>query len=214
MTDRLEKIFSVIPYCKTFADIGCDHGYIAYSMLKREKCERVVIADVSYECLKKAELLLSDFITMGQASALVSDGFDKVGECDVALIAGMGGREITEILKKAQNLPKTLVLQPMKNTAEVRKILILLGYKILSDYLFKAQSKFYDLIVAEKGKDSLTELEIELGRTNLKEKPQDFIDYVNLNVSKLKKYSSNPKMSLEDKEKIKKHIEVLEKCLL
>ena len=213
MTDRLEKIFSVIPNCQTFADIGCDHGYISFAMLERKKCNHVIISDVSKECLKKAETLLADYILNGQATAVVSDGFDNVGTSDVSLIAGMGGKEITEILKKAQNLPNTLVLQPMKNTPEVRKTLVGLGYEILSDYIFKAETKYYDLIVAKKGQDSLTDLEIEFGRTNLTEKPNDFIEYVNINVTKLKKYSSNPKMSEEDKQKLINQIEVLEKCI-
>ena len=213
MTDRLEKIISVIPSCETFADIGCDHGYISYAMLKRKKCNHVIISDVSKECLKKAENLLSEYLECGQATKVVSDGFDNVGASDVSLIAGMGGKEITEILNKAKILPNTLVLQPMKNTPEVRKTLVKLGYKIVSDYVFKAEKKYYDLIVCEKGEDSLTELETMFGRTNLKEKPQDFIDYVNVSVSKLKKYSSNSKMSLEDKEKLQKQIENLEKCI-
>ena len=145
--------------------------------------------------------------------AVVSDGFDNVGASNASLIAGMGGKEIIEILKRAQNLPDVLVLQPMKNTPEVRKTLVELGYKIVSDYIFKAEQKYYDLIYCERGKDTLTDLEIEFGRTNLNEKSQDFIDYVNKNVLKLKKYSSNPKMSLEDKDKLKNQIEKLEKCI-
>lgn len=213
MTDRLEKIFSVIPNCQTFADIGCDHGYISFAMLQRKKCSRVIISDVSRECLKKAENLLHEYILGGQAIAVVSDGFDNVEASDVSLIAGMGGKEITEILKKAKNLPKTLVLQPMKNVLEVRKTLIDLEYKIERDFIFKAENKFYDLIVANKGKDSLTDLEIEFGRTNLIEKSKDFMEYVSVNMVKLQKYASNPNMRLEDKQKLQNQIESLEKCL-
>ena len=213
MTDRLEKIYSVIPKCDVFADIGCDHGYISYAMLERKKCNKVIISDVSKECLKKAQNLLNDYIAVGQATAVVSDGFDNVGVTDVALIAGMGGKEITEILKKAQNLPTTLVLQPMKNTPEVRKTLIELGYKIQSDYIFKAERKFYDLIVCTKGKDCLTPQEIEFGRNNLLEKSADFIEYVEFSVNKLKQYSSNPQMSLEDRRNLIQQIENLEKCI-
>ena len=213
MTDRLEKIFSVIPSCEVFADVGCDHGYISYAMLKRKKCNKVIISDVSKECLKKAQNLLCDYIEIGQATAVVSDGFDNVEECDVALIAGMGGKEITEILKKSQKLPNTLVLQPMKNIPEVRKTLIELGYKIQSDYIFKAEKKFYDLIVCTKGEDSLTPQEIEFGRNNLLEKSPDFIEYVRCSVDKLKQYSSNPRIGLEDRKNLEKQIENLEKCI-
>jgi tRNA (adenine22-N1)-methyltransferase len=53
MTDRLEKIYAKIPFCKVFADIGCDHGYISKAMLDGKKCERVIISDVSENCLEK-----------------------------------------------------------------------------------------------------------------------------------------------------------------
>jgi lysophospholipase L1-like esterase len=33
VAERLKELFSLIPNCKVFADIGCDHGYIAKAML-------------------------------------------------------------------------------------------------------------------------------------------------------------------------------------
>ena len=55
MTSRLEKIFSVIPKCETFADIGCDHGYLAKAVLDSGKCKSAVISDISQKCLEKAK---------------------------------------------------------------------------------------------------------------------------------------------------------------
>ena len=102
MTERLQKIFSSIPNAKVFADIGCDHGYIAKAMLESGKCEKVIVSDISEKCLNKARELLSENIANGSAESVVSDGFDKVVGADVALIAGMGGEEICNILEKAQ----------------------------------------------------------------------------------------------------------------
>ena len=115
MKKRLEEIFALLPECETFADVGCDHGYVAKQMLESGKCKKVIISDVSKKCLDKAIALLSNEIEEGRAEAVVSDGFEKVKECDLALIAGMGGEEIVGILKRAKTLPLKLVLQPMKN---------------------------------------------------------------------------------------------------
>ena len=104
MTDRLEKIFALIPNCDTFADIGCDHGYIANAMLKQGKAKKVIIADISAKCLEKAEQLLKESIENGSAISVVSNGFDKVPENDVSLIAGMGGEEICDIILHAKTL--------------------------------------------------------------------------------------------------------------
>ena len=167
MTDRLQKIFSIIPSCEIFADIGCDHGYIAQAMLISGKAKKVIISDISEKCLQKARELLYEFIQDGRAESVVSDGFDKLSVCDVALIAGMGGEEICSILLKAKVIPNNLVLQPMKNADKVRKCVQNLGYKIQKDFMFKSADKFYDLMLLTKGEENLTEEEIEFGRDNL-----------------------------------------------
>ena len=60
MTARLDELFSLLPPCSKFADVGCDHGYIAQRMLLSGKCGHAVISDISEKCLKKAETLLKD----------------------------------------------------------------------------------------------------------------------------------------------------------
>ena len=174
MTDRLNKIFNAIPKCEHFADVGCDHGYIAMAMLASKKCERVTVSDISAKCLMKAEELLKDYIACGKAFSVVSDGLKQVPECDTVLIAGMGGQEICQILNSAPFLPKTLVLQPMKNCDKVRITCIQKGYRFVSDCMFFSAGKYYDLMVLVKGQDVLTEQEIKYGRDNVNGKSADF----------------------------------------
>lgn len=176
MTDRLNRIFQELPPVKVFADIGCDHGYIAKEMISQKKCDKAIIADVSPFCLKKAEELLKEEILSGKVESVVSDGFDKITDCDLALIAGMGGEEIISILSKAKFLPDNLVLQPMKNTDKVRVKAVEAGYKIKKDFLFKSGGKFYDLLVLTAGEDFLSREEILFGRTNITEKPVAFLE--------------------------------------
>ncbi len=215
MTDRLNKIFELLPTCQIFADIGCDHGYMAKAMLESKKAKKVIISDISAKCLEKAEGLLSEDIKNGNAESVVSNGFERVKSCDLALIAGMGGEEIVSIISSAVNLPEKLVLQPMKNPDKVRVNAVKLGYRIEKDFTFKSSGKFYDIILLVKGKDSLTDEEIEFGRTNLKEKPKAFIEMLEFKIAKLKEYaekeglkeSSKAQMVLE-MEKLKKYAKV------
>ena len=185
MTSRLEEIFSVIPKCKVFADIGCDHGLIPQKMLKTQKCERVVFSDVSEKCLEKARVLLAEYVDKGMATGIVSDGFScfyrdnaPIG-VDCALIAGMGGEEIIGILCNAKEknypLPQTLVLQPMKNCDKVRRFAVDHGYRIVKDYVFVAGGKYYDLILLKTGKDSLSGEEEKFGRDNIQNLPAAFL---------------------------------------
>ena len=188
MTDRLNKIFSSLPNCNVFADIGCDHGYIAKAMIKSGKCQKVIVSDISEKCLEKARELLSEELTFGKAESVVCDGFNGVVGADLALIAGMGGKEIISILENACSLPEKLVLQPMKNCPEVRKCVNKLGYKILLDFVFKSANKYYDLMALERGEDFLSDQEIEFGRTNIAKKGEDFIERIQEEIKKAKGY--------------------------
>ena len=214
MTDRLEKIFSIIPKCKVFADIGCDHGYMAHAMLTREKAEKVIIADISDKCLQKAKDLLYPYINSKRAISVVANGFIGLPDSDVGLVAGMGGEEICTILKSASALPNTLVLQPMKNTDKVRLCALELGYKIEKDYVFKSANKFYDIMLISKGKDFLSEQEIEFGRDNLKEKSEDFIEFISQKLIRLDSILSGEGISDSDREKMLKLKEKLQKVCI
>ena len=120
MTKRLERIFSEIPKCDSFADVGCDHGFIAEKMILSGKCSNVTITDISAKSLQKAKNLLKKHIENGVVNAICTDGLKGVSnKTETVLIAGMGGEEIVSIMKNAKNLPPNLVLQPMKNTEKV-----------------------------------------------------------------------------------------------
>ena len=211
MSKRFNILLSLIPDCRVFADVGCDHGYMSYEMLKIRKCDRVIVSDISAECLKKAETLLQETFP-DKFTAVVSDGFENVGNCDCALIAGMGGDTISDILAAAAGrLPEYLVLQPMKNSQRVRRDLVSLGYEILRDYTFR-DGKFYDVILAKKGgNETYTADDYAYGRDNLTEKGEDFIALVNSRIDELKE--AKEKASETSRKEIEKRITELEKII-
>ena len=176
LTLRLKTIVSELAECNTFADVGCDHGYVAEAMLCAKKCNFAYVTDVSATCLQKAEELLKGKF-LGKFEPIVTDGLKNVPKVDQVLIAGMGGELICDILKNADHLPQRIVLQPMKNADKVRKTVISLGYKMIKDYTFK-DVKYYDLIVCERGEENYSEDEIEFGRDNLKEKGEAFKEVI------------------------------------
>ncbi len=211
MTHRLQQIFDIIPNCQTFADIGCDHGYISMAVVKSGKAEKVFFSDISKKCLAKAELLLEKYVKEGRAFGVVSNGFEKLPLVDCALIAGMGGEEILSILKSASTLPEKMVLQPMKNSDKLRVFLVEKGYKILSDFTFKSDGKFYDLILVEKGKDQLTKEEIFFGRTNLFERPDSFIEKWEEKLKEINNYLSREGLSNESRQELLSQLKEIQK---
>ncbi|MBQ3116332.1 MAG: SAM-dependent methyltransferase [Clostridia bacterium] len=211
MNKRLTEIFSVLPDCDTFADVGCDHGYMTLAMLKAGKCKRAIISDISEKCLQKARELLSGYILDGRVDSVVCDGLEKVGKCDLALIAGMGGEEIISIVKNAPHLPENLVLQPMKNVDKVRVACVEAGYRIEKDYVFFASGIYYNLILLQKGEDKLSQEEIEFGRTNLLEKGGDFKAMLYQEIEKYKVFLNNDSLPKESRAEMQARIEKLER---
>ena len=207
---RIDVLYSSLTSCEVFADIGCDHGYVAELVAKNNLANKIYITDISAPSLKKAESLLFKYLGK-KVFSVVCDGFSLIPETvDQALIAGMGGEEIIKILSNGQR-PNRVVLQPMKNTEKLRKKLIELGYKIIKDYTF-IDGKFYDLIIAEKGEDYLSEDEINFGRTNLIERPNAFLqkmqkEHQNITVYLTKDLGEKARTELEERKKLlEKHL--------
>lgn len=199
--NRITELYSRLRPCRLFADIGCDHGFVAELAVKNGIAEKVYISDISAKCLAKAEKLLAVHIRTGTVESYVSDGFAAFEETpDQVLIAGMGGEEIVRILSEAKELPERLVLQPMKNASAVRRFLTQNGYKLLEDVTFR-EVKFYDVICAERGKDELTPDEEFFGRTNLETRPEAFLEKIGNEIADIGEYLKKP-MSEESREEL------------
>ncbi len=172
---RIRTLCGELLPCETFADVGCDHGYCTQYMLEKGLCRRAFLTDISAESLKKAETLLASYIREGKASSACGFGLEKVPPAtEQVLIAGMGGEEILEILRRGF-LPPVLVLQPMKHSFKVRRYLLEQGYGIDRDYTF-ADGKFYDVIRARRGIEvrEYDERCIRFGYDNVKTPSADF----------------------------------------
>ena len=211
MTKRLEILFSLIKKCEVFADVGCDHGYIAEAVLKGGLANKVIISDISSKSLKKAQNLLKDY--QGVVKSYNCDGVsDYDGEADLIFIAGMGGEEICKIISNIKFLPKRMVLCPHKNTTLVRKLLVEKGYFLERDFTFLADNKYYDGISCVKGKDNYSYLQLYFGKENLLTFPKDFLSKLRNEESKLVKILSNENLSSTQKEVIENKLALIKKA--
>lgn len=160
---RLSALLSEIEG-EIIADIGCDHGKLSISALLQGKCKKVIAADISASSLEKTVKLAKEYGLSDKVETKVSDGFESIdNDLDTAIIAGLGGYEIREILSR--NIPqiKRLILCPHQNASVARTALNEIGYGAVKDYIVKEGSKFYPIIVAEKGKKSYLTEELRFG---------------------------------------------------
>ena len=215
----------MVPEATRVADIGCDHGKVAVSLIKSGTAKSVICGDISGKSLEKARKLvqargMTQSVSLREGNGLaVLDG----KEADVAVIAGMGGELIVQILDAEKNkAPDTLVLSCNTASGLLRQWLGENGYRIEDEELVFENRHFYPVIRAEKGQSTaLSELELEFGPVLLKKKPKTLkyfvkkrIDKTNDVRTKIAKSTSPKKADLmtEIDERLRKYKE-LEKCL-
>lgn len=157
---RFDVIKSLLIPANAVADVGCDHGIIAEYCADSGMFQSVIASDISEKCLNKARERLKN---KDCVRFVCADGIDY--ECDEAVIAGMGGLLICDILENALSLPNTLVLCPHRNADSVRRTLVKLGYGLDADIPVSENGKFYSVIRARLGggQTDIGELEILFG---------------------------------------------------
>ena len=211
--DRIRALLSEIPPCRLLADVGCDHGLLAAAALREGRAARVLLTDISAPSLHKAERLLAREIAEGRARAVCCDGLTGAEETpDVCVIAGMGGREIAKVIADAPEKPQTLVLSPHKNAPELREFLSENGYRITRDYTIE-DGKYYDLLVAERGRETLTPLRREFGKTNLEERPAAFLKRAREEREKIRAYLAREGLSAESARALGRRLRALTEIL-
>jgi tRNA (adenine22-N1)-methyltransferase len=171
--DRIDALCGYLSPCHTFADVGCDHGYCTQYMLKNGLCERAYISDISPKSLQKAERLLKPFLEADRVKAVACFGLEQIPpSVDEVLIAGMGGEEIIDILKRGF-IPEKFVFQPMKNAEKLRKFLLDSGCDLLRDDLFYCGKYYFCMTGVRSGdkplteKRSYTQAELKFGKGSL-----------------------------------------------
>lgn len=151
----------------TLVDCGCDHGKVTCEALLQKRVNKVIATDISSKSLEKC-FNLAKKLKLENVECRCGDGLEviKDNEADIVCIAGMGGYEIIKILSNAPSGIEKLVLCPHHDTVALREFLQK-SYKIEKDYAIYCDEHFYNLIVATKGSDKLSDKELLLGRDSL-----------------------------------------------
>lgn len=153
MTPRLSAIAEEVPSGAVIADVGTDHGYIPIYLCLNQRIQRALAMDLRPGPLSRAEKNIACFGLADRIKTRLSDGLAALepGEADTAVVAGMGGLLIAEILGKSPVRLKRYILQPMTAAAELRVYLAQHGYTILRERLAQEENKIYTVMTVEHG---------------------------------------------------------------
>ncbi len=180
LTPRLRMIAGLVPDCGTVCDIGTDHGYVAIYLAKNGIAKKVIAADIKKGPLNQADRNIALFEVSDIVETRLSDGFENIeqNEADCAIIAGMGGETIAQILEDEKGC-RYFVLQMQTAHRDLREYLAANGFVILKEAIAKENRKMYTALLCTRGeKYTLTEIEKEIGPLLIKERPPLFGDYV------------------------------------
>lgn len=144
-------IVNKIPNCRILTDIGTDHAYIPIYAVMNNLCEKALAADLRIGPLKMAHANIAQYGLENSIETRLGNGLEPIllSECDVIVVAGMGGLLIADILsvsvekaKKAQ----MLLLQPNNAADTLRKWLYENGFDIIKEELVLDAGKLYCVI--------------------------------------------------------------------
>ena len=155
LSKRLNFIIENIDNTSVLADIGTDHGYIPLYAIQNGLCSKAIAIDINKDPLDKAKL---NAILEGAGDELefrLGSGLKPLenGEVEVAVIAGMGGNLIRDILEEDIEKVKSigyLILVPAQNPEVLREYLYNNDYEIICEDLCEEEGIYYELFKVRK----------------------------------------------------------------
>ena len=205
------------------ADVGCDHGFTAISLITKGIAKRVTASDVRTGPLETAREHVAEYGFEDRIDICLSDGLEHISSenvPDAVILSGMGGLLICDIISKAyerQALPEVLILQPQSKNDKVRICLRDMGYEITAEDMLCEDGKFYVIIRGEaRGKDGLgapDHLKDIFGPKLIEDKNEVLKEYLLKEKKKYEKILEEMPADNEDRTEIIRKLEDMETVL-
>ncbi|SHJ79653.1 tRNA (adenine(22)-N(1))-methyltransferase [Paramaledivibacter caminithermalis] len=191
LTPRLKIIADLVPKGNVVADIGTDHAYLPVYLIKNNIANKVIAIDINAGPLDNAKKNIKRYNLQNNIETRIGSGLQPIrpNEIDAAIIAGMGGLLVIDILEQSKDVLETidtLILQPMVAQDEVRKWLHKNNFKIDNEKLAKEGNKLYEIMVVSKGEMYIQDsIYYEIGIKLIDNKDPYLCQFID---EKLKKY--------------------------
>ena len=148
---RLSAVAGMVSPGKCIADIGCDHGFVSIALVQSGTAHRVIACDINKGPLEHAKQNIELYGVKDSIEIRLGNGFEPVkkGECDGAVIAGMGGPLALRILFDGREKIadyKQIILQVQSKLPLVRFILDRWGFETTEESMVSEDGKFYPVM--------------------------------------------------------------------
>ncbi len=168
LSKRLETILELVPEsCNFLVDVGCDHGLLSDAFLRLSNENKALLIDLREKPLEKAKHNLivkskhsSERLRFSLSSGLldwnVNDSQDdSLGDATCIVIAGLGAKEIINILaekldqlRRANFYPEMdvyLIIQAMRNQENIRLFMRENSFPMLEQVIIEDKDFVYSV---------------------------------------------------------------------
>lgn len=149
---RFEAIVDLLPTVGVVADIGAGDLDLARLVLARGRAGRVIAVERAFGAYMRAARRAAGDARLDLRRG---DGFEPVraGEADAAVLAGLGGRAIARILRRAcvaagESLASTIVVAPNADEAAARAALSGCGLVVVEEALVAEGTRVRPILLA------------------------------------------------------------------
>ena len=100
LSKRLAAAAELVRPCESFADIGCDHGYLPAYLVQNNIVKKAYACDINEGPLSKCREVAEQEGVAGKITCILAPGLLGLNESDASEIAicGMGGELIADII--------------------------------------------------------------------------------------------------------------------
>ncbi|MCL2461945.1 MAG: class I SAM-dependent methyltransferase [Defluviitaleaceae bacterium] len=194
ISERLRAVASFIAF-PSLADIGTDHAYLPVYALERGLADAAIACDISPGSLAKAEKNIAGSAFRRKIQTRLGDGLKPItpGEVQCAVLAGMGGHLIMDILRGSPEVTGGLsqvILQPQNDAAFVRRAAHEMDLRIEGEKIVYENGKYYNILDCRPrestgGREGLyTDAGYEFGQILIDNKDLILMEYINKIIQK------------------------------
>lgn len=160
LSKRMQAVANMVEG-RRVADIGCDHAFVSIYLIQSGRADKIIALDVKEGPINIARENVRMYGLSDSIDVRLSNGFCALeeNEADCAVIAGMGGQLMVDIIREGKNHTNNkimLVLQPQSENHMVRKYLFEIGYEIVCENMLIEDNKYYTIMKAVPSENSIT----------------------------------------------------------
>ncbi|WP_125766395.1 tRNA (adenine(22)-N(1))-methyltransferase [Lapidilactobacillus wuchangensis] len=155
LSQRLQAVADLTSPWRRIADIGSDHAYLPIYLMAANKIDYAVAGEVIPGPFEIAQAHIKQAGYQQQIKARLADGLAAIQSADeiqCVVLAGMGGRLITEILNREPNIYQYLqglVLEPNQDVPFVRQWVADHGWRITAERIVFDEGHCYQMMLVQ-----------------------------------------------------------------